>query len=193
MMRPRRFGRLAARGLWLPLLLTLVTLGSCDDAENLYVTNVAHFFFDNSTHNDATLAPAMTPHGGTFATVTLKNRRLYFTNNQGLSSEVNLTAPDVQRYPKLGYNYSIIVGYGNSVDGTFYAYDRECPNCFSPTAIPVRSYPVSVDEFGKGKCAHCGRSYDLNSGGFVSDGDAGKKLTRYYATTTGPYGTLSVQ
>lgn len=173
----------------------LLTMGlaGCDKAEDLYSDARAFLYFNNATHNDATLATAMTRYSGAFVTITARDRRFYFVSNKGLRSEVNMTAIDTQRPMVLGFNNGLIVGYGTSVDGEFYAYDRECPNCFSPNALPVRSYPVAVDDFGRGSCAHCGRGYDLNNGGFVSSGDAGRKLTRYRATTTGPMGSLTVQ
>ncbi len=176
----------------LPLSLLLV-LCSCGDTQELYSRAYCRLFFDNSTHNDATLATAMTPYSGAYTTITASGKQFSFSNNQGLSSTVNMTAVDVQRGYVLGMNNGIIVGYGSSTDGTFAAYDRECPNCFSPDALPVRSYKLSVNEFGIATCSNCHRQYDLNNGGIVSSGDPGKKLSRYYATTTGPYGMLSVQ
>lgn len=174
-------------------LALLAALSSCGDTQELYTRAYARLYFDNFTHNDPTLATAMTAHAGAFVTITASANQFRFVSNQGLSSVANITAIDTQQGFVLGMNGALIVGYGASVDATFYAYDRECPNCFSPDALPRRSYPIAVSEFGIGTCARCHRQYDLNNGGLVSSGDAGKKLSRYYATTTGPYGMLSVQ
>ena len=100
---------------------------------------------------------------------------------------------DARRTLILGYNNGIIVGYGSlNVPPIFYAYDRECPNCFDPNALPVKSKPLSVSTNGLATCKVCKRQYDLNNDGFVSSGDNGKRLTRYRANTTGPFGVLSV-
>ncbi|MBM6993997.1 MAG: hypothetical protein I3J02_12180 [Prevotella sp.] len=179
----------------LPLLSLslLLALCSCGDTQSLYSQAYCRLYFDNSTHNDATLATAMTAYSGAFVTITASGSQFVFASNQGLSSKVNMTAVDVQRGYVLGMNGGIIVGYGTSADGTFYAYDRECPNCFDVDALPVKSYKLSVNEFGIATCSNCHRQYDMNNGGIVSSGDAGNKLSRYYATTTGPYGMLNVQ
>ena len=97
-------------------------------------------------------------------------------------------------------NDGIIVGYGTSNDDprasagppTFYAYDRECPNCYDDDRVPIRSFPIQVAANGIGSCQNCHRQYNLNYGGFVSSGENGKKLERYRAATTGPYGVLTV-
>ncbi len=174
------------------LLLAALALTACGDTENLYSSAYCRLTFDNSTHNDATLASAMTPtSGGVFVTITASGTTFSFSSNQGLSSTTAMTALEQQRGFSLGYNNGIIVGYG-TVDNTFYCYDRECPNCFDPEALPVKSYKITVNTFGIASCSTCHRKYDCNSGGLVSDGDAGTKLTRYRATTTGPYGVLTI-
>ncbi len=134
----------------------------------------------------------MTQYGGIFTTITSSNNKFSFSNNQGHVSTQNISAREQQVGFSLGHNNGIIVGYGFGTEGIFYCYDRECPNCFDPDAMPIRSKPISVDEFGIGSCKTCHRQYDLNNGGIVSDGDNGKKLTRYHATTTGPYGVLNI-
>ena len=152
---------------------------------------------DNSTHNDATLAAAMTSYSGTFVTITLTNhggaRYFKFNSNQGTSSESILDAIDQRRTMILGMNDGLIVGYGNLTDPLiFYAFDRECPNCFDPNAIPIKTHPLTMSSNGIATCKTCHRQYDMNNNGFISSGENGKRLTRYRATTTGPFGVLSV-
>jgi hypothetical protein len=172
------------------------TMGSCGDTESEYSQAQCSLTFDNSVHNDAVLASAMTPYSGTYVTITTKTtggaRYFVFESNQGTTSNVIFNELDKRRTIILGYNGAIIVGYGSSVDDVFYAYDRECPNCFSPDSLPLRSRPLTVDEQGFAHCSNCNRSYNLNNGGIVSDGDGGNKMTRYRASTTGPYGVLNV-
>ena len=178
------------------LFLTLL-FSNCGDVENEFSTYPCYFVFDNSTHNDATLAAAMTPYSGTFVCVTLTYhggaQYFKFTSNQNTSSESKLDGIDIRRTLLLGMNEGLIVGYGNLSDPLiFYAYDRECPNCFSPDQIPVRSYPLQINNAGIATCNTCKRKYNLNNGGILTEGEKGNKMTRYRASTTGPYGILSV-
>ena len=181
-------------------LLTICALlpAACGNTENEFTLGSCYFVFDNSIHQDATLASAMnvaTP--GTFCTITKTVRGgaqcFDFTNSAGQTSSKNLNAIDTKRTLVLGYNNGIIVGFGTlNIPAVFYAFDRECPNCFDPNAIPIRSKPLSVSTNGLASCAVCHRQYDLNNDGFISTGDPGKRLTRYHASTTGPFGVLSV-
>ena len=187
----RRIGRLL-------IVFCAVLMTACGDTENQFTLGACYFVFDNSTHQNATLASAMNVNApGTFCIVTkaMRNGATYFdfTNSAGVSSSSIFTAIDTRRTLVLGYNNGIIVGFGAlDVPATFYAYDRECPNCFDPNAIPVKSKPLSLTTNGLASCGVCHRKYDLNNNGFVSSGDDGKRLTRYRGTTTGPFGVLSV-
>ena len=180
------------------LLLTCALLTACGDTQNEYTIGACHFFFNNSERNDATLASAMNPNApGIFCMITkvTRNGAAYFdfTNNGGLNSSLPLLRQDTQSTLILGFNNGIIVGFGAlSSPPVFYAYDRECPNCFSPDAIPVRSYPLSMGVNGIASCGMCHRQYDLNNDGFITAGENGKRLTRYRANTTGPFGVLTV-
>ena len=181
-------------------LLTICALlpAACGNTENEFTLGACYFVFDNSIHQDATLASAMNVAApGTFCTITKTVRGgaqcFDFTNSAGQTSSKNLNAIDTKRTLVLGYNNGIIVGYGTlNIPAVFYAFDRECPNCFDPNAIPIRSKPLSVSTNGLASCAVCHRQYDLNNDGFISTGDPGKRLTRYHASTTGPFGVLSV-
>ena len=182
----------------LAALTILAGLTSCGDSENEYTTKTCYFIFDNSIHTDATLAAAMNPSApGIFCQVTMAVRSgatyYDFVNNAGVSSSKIQNAVDTRRTLILGYNNGIIVGYGAlEIPAPFYAYDRECPNCFDPSALPMKSYPLSMTSNGIATCGKCHRQYDMNNNGFITDGEKGKRLTRYRATTTGPFGVLVV-
>lgn len=181
-------------------LLSMTFLSSCGDVESEFSTAPCSLYFDNQTHNNATLAEAMTPFSGIFVTITTTSKSgaqyFVFTNNQGHSSQVVFDAKDKQRQQAgqliLGLNGAIIVGYGFSTSKTFYAYDRECPNCFDSNALPLRSYPLKVNSAGIASCFHCHRTYDLNNGGIIASGNGGKKRKPYHSVTTGANGLLSV-
>jgi hypothetical protein len=182
---------------WLPVLLLALALAACGDTENEYSSTVCNFVYDNSRHNNAIAASAMTPNSGVFVIATIKTSNgvnyFVFQDNQGHpASPVQFDGIDSKLTYQVGMNGGLIIGYGSSIDGVFYAFDRECPNCFSPNALPLRSHPLTIDELGFAHCSNCGRTYNMNNGGIVSDGDAGTKLTRYRAVTTGPLGVMSV-
>lgn len=182
-----------------PLLLTLtLTLTSCGDTQSEFSKQRCYFVFDNSVHQDLTLAAAMDPNSsGVFTTVTHTMRGgaryFVFSSNQGTSSEKIFTAIDQRRTLLLGMNNGLIVGFGNqNIPPIFYAFDRECPNCYDDSRVPVRSYPLRTTSDGMAVCNTCHREYNMNIGGFIVKGDGGDKMTRYTASTTGPYGALSV-
>ena len=180
------------------LILTLLTatFASCGEAEFEYSSAPCYLIIDNSLHQDATLASALTQYSGTYVTITIITksgaRYFSFTNNVGKHTESIFNAYDERRSLILGYNGGLIVGYGNSIDGILYAFDRECPNCFDPNMLPLKSRPLSVSENGIATCSYCKRQYNLNIGGFICKGDKGKKMTKYNCPPTKPYGILSV-
>ena len=180
------------------LILTLLTatFASCGEAEFEYSSAPCYLIIDNSLHQDATLASALTQYSGTYVTITIITksgaRYFSFTNNVGKHTESIFNAYDERRSLILGYNGGLIVGYGNSIDGVLYAFDRECPNCFDPNMLPLKSRPLSVSEDGIATCSYCKRQYNLNIGGFICKGDKGKKMTKYNCPPTKPYGILSV-
>jgi hypothetical protein len=54
-------------------------------------------------------------------------------------------------------------------------------------------YAVSMNTNGVATCSKCGRKYDLNNGGIVQNGEEGDSgLQKYLASTTGPFGYISV-
>ena len=178
------------------LLTMLLLLVACDKAENEYTSRTCYLVIDNSVHQDATLAAAMTPYSNVFATVSIifesGAQYFYFQSNQGGTPTKSIfNAIDRRRTFRVGMNNGVIVGYG-SLEGRFYAYDRECPNCFNFDKIPLRSYPLQMKPSGLAECTTCHRFYDMNNDGNVAQGEGGKALTRYIASTTGPYGVLMV-
>lgn len=179
-------------------ILSLLTMmfSSCGEAEFEYSSAPCYLIIDNSLHQDATLASALTQYSGTYVTITIITksgaRYFSFTNNVGKHTESIFNAYDERRSLILGYNGGLIVGYGNSIDGILYAFDRECPNCFDPNMLTLKSRPLSVSENGIATCSYCKRQYNLNIGGFICKGDKGKKMTKYNCPPTKPYGILSV-
>lgn len=175
--------------------ILVLLLNSCN-TDYEYSSNPCYLIYDNSIHQNSVIASAMTTYSGVFVTIskTIKSgvTNYHFTSNQGTSADVPFNAIDQKRSLILGYNNGIIVGYGNSIDGIFFAYDLQCPNCYNPNTLPSRNYPLNVSANGIATCNTCKRKYDLNNRGLIISGDKGNKLTRYYCTTTGAYGILTV-
>ncbi len=173
-------------------LLTLLT--SCGDTEYEYSGYPAYFIFENNAGRSAALASAMNAQSpGIFCRITTSGADYFsFTSNQGLSDRQKTTI-DENRTVKLGvYNETgVIVGFGNLDNPpTFYAYDSQCPNCYKNSSLP--RYSLTMNSDGTAECGSCHRKYDMNNGGIVVSGDAGDKMIRYHASTTGPQGVLSV-
>lgn len=160
---------------------------ACGDTMTEYSTYPCRFVFNISTHGHSAALQSAVGATGIFCKVTktYKGGANYysFSTNQSLSDEVIFTAEDTRTTVALGMNNAIWFGYGNlDSPAVFYAYDGECPNCFDPNAIPVRSKPLSVSYAGIATCSTCHREYNMNTGGNIVNGDKGEKLTRYHAT-----------
>lgn len=179
-------------------LLFVATFLACGDVEYEYSSIPCYFVYDNNTHQDPTLSSALSQSApGTFCYISQSSKSgttyVNFSTNQGLSSSQAKTALDNKYTYVLGLNNGIIVGYGNlNSPATLYAYDHQCPNCASSTSAYSPKYPLTMTTDGKAKCSKCGRTYDMNNGGIVSDGDSGNKLTRYRVYSAGPLGLLRV-
>lgn len=167
-------------------LLTLFT--ACGDVEYEFSNFPCNFVFNNTGNKSAALASAINPNSpGIFCRVRQSGNYFIFDNNQGLSDRVVQDAIDQQATVVLGqYNETgIIIGYGNAgYPYVFYAYDRQCPNCYVQSNRLPR-YALTVKGDGTAECGSCGRRYNLNNGGYIIDGDKGDKLIRYNAFVSG--------
>lgn len=186
------------------LLLTSYLLFLSCEAENEYSTWPCRFAYDNSVHQDATLASAMNVNvPGMFCLITESVRGgvkyLNFKSNHNTESSLAETEAEKRAEYILGLNNGIIVGFQNAVlddfgNAKFVAYDVQCPNCvrqYNNTISP--NYGISMDDRGIATCKKCGRQYDLNNGGVLQNGQEGDTgLEKYAASTSGPFGLLSV-
>lgn len=172
----------------------------CGKADFEYCTEQCFFVFNNSVHLCGVLQGALNSVSpGTFCRITSRTDRgalvFRFEDNYGNEEDKYANGEDLRRSCVLGiYNKTgIIVGYGNmSLPPQLYAYDSQCPNCYYSTNTP--SYCLSMTSAGHAVCSNCKREYDMNSGGTVAKGDAGRKLLRFRRVScTGPQGILSVQ
>jgi len=176
------------RKLRLFLLAAMCTaFSACGEIENEYCSRTAFLYFDNSTHLDQTLGAAMNSVvSNVFCRVYQSGTsQLSFTNNQGASSTVTLTAKEVNTSISLGVrnDFGLIVGYG--FGGVFYCYDALCSNCYNNGSKRL----LSMNSSGIATCSNCGRQYDLANNGLSPQGG---RLDRYWAETSGSNGVLRV-
>ena len=184
---------------YLFLLTSSFLLSSCG-AEQEFTSWPCRFIYDNSIHLDQTLATATNPAStGIFCKITETTRGgskyLVFENNQGLSSTQIETAAEFRNNLRLGLNNGIIVGFQNF--GSFTAYDIQCINCVEKeNNYSSPNYRLTMDQKGTGiaTCSKCGRQYDLNNGGLITNGEQGDKSLQPYrnAQTSGPQGITTV-
>ena len=132
----------------LPLLLTPLLLLipiSCGDTQSEFTPQRCYFVFENSTHNDATLASAMTPYSGVFTTVTHTMRGgaryFVFTSNQGTSSEKIFNSIDHRCWCPCPWCArwacpSASFSSGRTIWSIPAAYPENTPAGWSPTASP---------------------------------------------------------
>ena len=185
------------RGMTLLLLSLLLGIMACGDVQNEFTSMHCLVHFDNMIHSNAVLAGAMTSNSGIYVRITLTvkdgARCFLFENNQGQSSISKLNAKDEKPPQIVGQNDGLIVGFCMlETPAVFYAFDAECPNCFNFDQMDFRSYRLQMSSSHIASCNACKRKYDLGNGGMIIEGENGKKLIRYRAATTGPYGVLSV-
>ena len=183
------------------LLATALMLTACE-AEQEYSTWPCRFAYKNDIHVDATLASVMDYNSrGIFCLISESvfagKKYLNFKNNLGDESQQPESAEEEEAKYILGLNNGIIVGFqtlNTEPNGGFVGYDAQCPNCvrrennmLSPT------YYVDVAFSGIGTCRKCHKRYDLNNNGIVLDGEKDDMgLQKYAASTTAPYGYISV-
>lgn len=188
-----------SRGLAVALLsvTTLLATVSCGDSVNEFSDYPCRFVFNMNTHANSAALRSAVSSVGVFCKVTqvVKGGASYyhFSTNQGLSDEVIFTAEDQRTTVSLGTNNGIWLGFGNlDTPPIFYGYDAECPNCFDPNAIPIRSKPLSVNTSGIATCNVCHREYNMNTGGNVVSGDKGSPLRRFRYAAYSAAGIVTV-
>lgn len=182
------------------LFICAVTIhSSCSQAENEFSTYPCRVVINNGIHQDPTLASALNANApGIFCIIRQIMDKgvmyLHFQNNQNAETRQIINAQEMQMRMICGLNNGVIVGYGNlEFPAKLFAYDLQCPNCFSPTAFPLKNRSLSINSNGIGKCNTCHREYNLNTGGNIIKGNDGNKLTRYRIISTGPFNFLRIE
>ena len=125
---------------------------------------------------------------GEYCTVTISTdaQRFLFSDAAGHTDAINILA--ISNYS--GYNLGLcgfIVGKltipeigENNVHVV--CFDLACSNCYQSYSI---TKPLQLLSGGYAKCNKCGRTYNLNDCGTISDGSAGRNLYRYRVNYVG--------
>lgn len=167
------------------MIIMLICLSSCkEDVQNTY-SNYRAYFVCQNVNTIPQLNAAMNSLGE-FATIQLNVSRFIFTDANGNSTPVNMTAIAGSSSISMGLA-GFIVGLPNipemgSSISTPVCFDLACPNCYSAYNI---SRALQLKEGGYASCVSCKRTYNLNNQGQVSTGDAGSALFRYRISYSG--------
>ena len=117
---------------------------------------------------------------GEYCYVISNGQQFLFTDAANHTSPINITAISSYSGSYLGLS-GLIIGRLNipemGEDFTrVVCYDRACSNCYQNYNI---TKPLVLQTGGYAKCNSCGRTYNLNDVGNISDGPAGRALYRY--------------
>ena len=173
------------------VLLTMILTACGSDFE--YTRGKCYLVFDNSTALVPQLAAAMNAmspgvYCHVYKTVEHGMPAFAFEEYGGQKTTCTYTAAQQQMTLVFGRmdESGVIVGFGVFGDG-FVAYDMQCQACSALTVMNPRT-PLTWKTERSVECKKCGAVYDLTTG-YSSEG---KRLTTYRASTTGPFGLLSV-
>ncbi len=157
---------------------------NCKNGEvnNKYCNLPARLHIENVLQAPTVLMPACESMGE-FCTVKISDdgQRFQFTNAEGKTDLINILAISGYNGYILGLNSGLIIGkpsipeLGESTPRVI-CLDRDCSNCYLNYHI---TKPLVLQTAGYAKCNSCGRTYNLNDCGTISDGPAGRNLFRY--------------
>jgi len=160
--------------------LSLFTLlVSCEKAEQAYSNHVARFSF--SPTNTVPQLNAALNNPGQFCTIAARNSQYVF-HSPGIREDYKYTLTELDRKSKYVLGLSgFIVGIPIMADqlsaqSSVVCFDLACPNCYEEASI---TRDLTLLENQRAKCGRCGRLYDLNNQGIITDGEQGTSLYRY--------------
>ncbi len=167
----------------LAILILLLGMVSCTETDSLYCDFPARLVIDN-TYQAPALYTACNSLGE-FCYTTIDGQKIYFHGSKE-TSPINLVALN-------NYN-SIVLGLGGLIIGKpslpeigksesqVVCFDLNCPNCYEQYGGITKRLQL---ESATARCKGCGRTYDLNGMGIVSQGESGRPLFRYRVSYVG--------
>ena len=160
-------------------LLSLICF-SCREGEvnNKYCNMRARLTIENVTQAPVLFTACESM--GEYCTIKSDGQKFLFTDASNHTSSINITAIAGYSAPYLGLS-GFIVGkltipeMGEDVQRVV-CFDLACSNCYQTYNITKN---LVLQPSGYAKCYNCGRTYNLNDCGIVSDGPVGRNLFRY--------------
>ena len=158
--------------------LLFLLLTSCKEGEvnNKYCNLSARLVIENVTQAPVLFTACESM--GEYCTVKSDGQRFLFTNAQGKTDPINITSNQTGYY--LGLNGFIVgrltIPEMGEDDTRVVCFDLACSNCYQNYNI---TKPIVLQTAGYAKCNSCGRTYNLNDCGNISNGPAGRSLYRY--------------
>ena len=163
----------------------------CEDLGSSYDFDFNDIVFDAYIYKSGKIEIQVVARGGilpvSVAGVPITMKQM---SNTGVDTDnfqtINITAEDDYSGYYLGLNGFIIgrltiAELGQETPGII-CYDRACSNCYQNYNI---TKPLVLQTGGYVKCNSCGRTYNLNDIGNISNGPAGRALYRYRVSYVG--------
>ena len=174
--------------LWGGLVGAVLLFLSCkgEEVNNKFTNMVARLTIENV--QQAPVLFTACESMGEYCTITSDGQRFVFTNAAGKTDRINITASSSYNGYVLGLD-GFIVGrltipeMGQS-ETSVVCYDRACANCYQNYNI-TKPLVLQKSVSGYVKCNSCGRTYNLNDVGNISDGPSGRPLYRYRVNYVG--------
>lgn len=160
-------------------LLSVVCL-SCKDGEvsNKYCNLRARLTVENVTQAPVLFTACESM--GEYCIVKSDGQRLHFTDAASHTSSINITAISGYSGIYLGLSGLIVGKLTIPEMGEDFVrvvcFDLSCSNCYQNYNVTKN---LVLQPGGYAKCNSCGRTYNLNDCGTISDGPAGRNLFRY--------------
>ena len=174
----KRLGRLLS-------LIALPLLSACNPSDGIFSRLPAYFVMENVLQ--APVLYTSVQSMGEFCTIRATGGKYEFASpTQRTPSYVNITHQSglsgfymglsgfvvgLPHIPEMGQDHSRVV-----------CYDLACPNCYNDFNTTKR---MTLKEGGYTECTTCGRTYNVNDMGIVTQGEAGKSLIRYRVSYSG--------
>ena len=166
-------------------LLSFIITGCKDgDVSNKYCNLRAKLTIDNVVQ--APVLYTACESMGEYCIVKTDGQRFNFTDATGHTSSINITAITGYSGFYLGLSGLIVGKLTIPEMGEDFVrvvcFDLACSNCYQNYNITKN---MVLQSGGYAKCHSCGRTYNLNDCGTISDGPAGRNLFRYRVNYVG--------
>ncbi len=159
-----------------PLLVGLSLAACSDEAKDLYAHHRAFFKYSPVSAVQPLYTALNNP--GQFCAITFGTSTIQFSSPSGQSQTVLRTAAEAYGKPESIAGF--VVGTPSVPDLNMQylplAFDLACPACYDDDLITKQLQFSAAEAL---TCPRCHRSYDLQNGGTLSQGEGARRLFRY--------------